>query len=657
MRSSGTYFHGRLIMTDPLDIPDFLLREPNKPNGGKPIVLEPVWESRLDDWAATGEWDEQTLGPPPGCDGCRAPPDIVARYVLPAGQPTYGPNGPSDIYGAAPSLEAKKLVDKAQTDLDDVVQDRDAQAVINKLAELSDLTYQRRRIQSAQDLKLPVAALDKMVRGRRDELEAESPPLLYPHWEVEPWDKQVEGAALLYELAARIRRHVIISEHQAVAIALWVLLTWVHEQAAVHSPILLATSAEANSGKSTLLGVIGFLVRRSLLSISITGPALFRSIERWQPTFAIDEADTSLVNNEDLREVVNSGWTRGQAAVRCDPETNEPRPYSTFCPKAIGMKGRKLPDTTLSRAIIIEMKRKLPGEVAQDFDHIDDDALAMLRRKALRWANDNAEALAKATPVMPDEFQNRVRANWKLLVAIAEKAGGDWPERVLRAAKELEGVKTTFDSSIGVQLLADIRAAFAARGTDRLSTKNLIDLLAEDEERPWATYCKGDRKLAGLLGKYGVISDTIRIGDRTIKGYMLAHFADAFGRYLDPTGGDRQEGPQNVTTEQRSNDGHNLHQSGPEQPSQLGPVTEQPVTEHPGPVTEHPGPVTGEKPPSHKACCAVTSLTPSQRSPLEGACAYCGYDYGQLLLVGDAGRTVRLHRSCLDLWQRERGKL
>jgi putative DNA primase/helicase len=413
MRSSGTYFHGRLIMTDPLDIPDFLLREPNKPNGGKPIVLEPVWESRLDDWAATGEWDEQTLGPPPRCDGCRAPPDIVARYVLPAGQPTYGPNGPSDIYGAAPSLEAKKLVDKAQTDLDDVVQDRDAQAVINKLAELSDLTYQRRRIQSAQDLKLPVAALDKMVRGRRDELEAESPPLLYPHWEVEPWDKQVEGAALLYELAARIRRHVIISEHQAVAIALWVLLTWVHEQAAVHSPILLATSAEANSGKSTLLGVIGFLVRRSLLSISITGPALFRSIERWQPTFAIDEADTSLVNNEDLREVVNSGWTRGQAAVRCDPETNEPRPYSTFCPKAIGMKGRKLPDTTLSRAIIIEMKRKLPGEVAQDFDHIDDDALAMLRRKALRWANDNAEALAKATPVMPDEFQNRVRANWK----------------------------------------------------------------------------------------------------------------------------------------------------------------------------------------------------------------------------------------------------
>jgi hypothetical protein len=117
------------------------------------------------------------------------------------------------------------------------------------------------------------------------------------------------------------------------------MLTWIHEQAAVHSPILLATSAEANSGKSTLLELVGFLVRRSLLSVTISGPALFRSIEKWSPTFVLDEADTSFVKNEDLKEVINSGWTRGQSVIRCDPETNDPRAYPTFCPKAIGMKG------------------------------------------------------------------------------------------------------------------------------------------------------------------------------------------------------------------------------------------------------------------------------------------------------------------------------
>jgi hypothetical protein len=159
----------------------------------------------------------------------------------------------------------------------------------------------------------------------------------------------------------------------------------------VHSPILLATSPEANSGKTTLLNLASYLVRNSLCSVSITGAALFRSIEKWRPTFVIDEADSVLVDNEDLKAVINSGWTRGQSVIRCDPKTNEPRPYTTFCPKALGMKGRKLPDTTLSRAIIIEMQRKRPHEQVADFDHIDDAELASLRARCARWALDNAD--------------------------------------------------------------------------------------------------------------------------------------------------------------------------------------------------------------------------------------------------------------------------
>jgi hypothetical protein len=54
---------------------------------------------------------------------------------------------------------------------------------------------------------------------------------------------------------------------------------------------LLVSSAEPNSGKSALLGVIGFLARRTLFSVSITGPALFRSIEKWGPIFVLDEND------------------------------------------------------------------------------------------------------------------------------------------------------------------------------------------------------------------------------------------------------------------------------------------------------------------------------------------------------------------------------
>jgi len=83
--------------------------------------------------------------------------------------------------------------------------------------------------------------------------------------------------------------------------------------------------------------------------------------------FVVDEADDAFVDNPDLRQVINSGWTRGQGVMRCDPDTNEPRRFSTFCPKAIALKGKKMPDTMLSRTIFIEMKRRLRSEKVDHF--------------------------------------------------------------------------------------------------------------------------------------------------------------------------------------------------------------------------------------------------------------------------------------------------
>ena len=410
--------------------------------------------------------------------------------------------------------------------------------MVAALAELSELAYQKQRDEAAAKLGIRVTVLDKLVAKKRIEFEVDHVPMLYPHWTVASSEELVDGGIILEALVNKIRWHVVMSPDQAVTVALWVMLTWVHEKVAVHSPLLLVTSAEANSGKSTLLGVIGFLARRSLLSVMITGPALFRSIEKWQPTFAIDEADTVLVNNEDLKEVVNFGWTRGQSAIRCDPETNEPRPYSTFCPKAIGMKGRKLPDTTLSRAIIIEMKRKRPDEVAEDFDHIDDAQLARLRRQLSRWANDHAAALGKAKPEIPPGFHNRVRANWKLLLAIAEQVGGDWKQQAWQAAGTIERVKATFESSIGVTLLKALRAMFEP-DVECLLSRDVIANLTADPEQPWVEYKRGNpitqKQLAGLLGAYGIISGTVHPpGLAHGRGYQRQQFDEVFDRYLTP---------------------------------------------------------------------------------------------------------------------------
>jgi len=437
-----------------------------------------------------------------------------------------------------PSADVMELVEPTNNDLDQNIQDREDDAKISALAELSQVAYAKRRVEAATDLGITVKDLDKAVGKKRSQIEAEHVQMLYPHWEVEPWDGAVDGGILLQMLVKKIRRHVVMSPDQALAVALWVMLTWIHETAAVHSPLLLVTSAEPNSGKSTLIGMIEFLARRSLLSVSITGPALFRSIEKWQPTFAIDEADTVLVNNEDLKEVINSGWTRGQNAIRCDPETNEPRPYSTFCPKALGMKGRRLPDTTLSRAIIIEMKRKLPNETAVDFDHVDDAEFTKLRRQLARWANDHAALLAKAVPEIPPGFHNRVKANWKLLLAIAEKVGGEWKRHAWQAAGAIEEIKATFESSIGVTLLEAIRIMFEP-DVDCLLSRTIIDKLVADPEQPWVEYKRGkaitQKQLAGLLGQFQIISGTVHPPDiASGKGYRRQQFEEAFGRYLAP---------------------------------------------------------------------------------------------------------------------------
>jgi Protein of unknown function (DUF3631) len=495
------------------------------------------WPVELQAYVMDGQWDARRLGARPLHAGCRAPADLVARF-FPNGKPAYGRNGPHpEIHESIRYFE-----ETTNAELDEVAETNDAEATIAKLAKLNDITYARQKKHAATDLKISVGEVDKLVRKHRAKLEAEAEAApLYEHWNVEPWPKPVDGGTLVRALAERVRRHVVMTVDQATAVALWIMLTWVHECAAVHSPLLLATSAEANSGKSTLLGLLGFLVRRALLSVSISGPALFRSIEKWCPTFVIDEADTVLVNNEDLKEVINSGWTRGQNVIRCDPETLDPRPYSTFCPKAIGMKGRKLPDTTLSRAIIIELQRKLPDETVTDFDHLDDKGLARLRRQLARWAADNAAALAKTMPEIPLDFHNRKRANWKLLFAIAESAGSDWKRQAWQAAGVIEKVKASFEASIGVQLLAAIRDMFEP-GVEEIPSKIMVENLTADPEQPWGEYRHGrpitQKQLGSLLSGYGVSSGTVHPpGLSDAKGYKRTQFTDLFERYLSPSDG------------------------------------------------------------------------------------------------------------------------
>jgi hypothetical protein len=404
--------------------------------------------------------------------------------------------------------------------------------VVINLAGMTPLQYAQQLGRIAKKYKTPVKLLEKAVEAARIEQETEK--LLEPHWEVKLAEEPVDAVKLFTDIEARILLHVAMPKHLAFATSLWIGHSWIQEHA-TYSPILFVTSPERDSGKSTLMGIIGFLARRSLLSVGISAAALYRSIEKWHPSFVIDECDEAFVDNPELRQVINSGWTRGQGVVRCDPDTNEPHKFSTFCPKAIASKGRRAPDTILSRAIFITQKRRTRAETIAHFGHVDDASFACLRGQLARWAADNGKALSLARPLMPDGFLNRMASNWQLMFAIADSLGEEAGRRARDAAQQIAGISDV--TSAGVELLRDIKVMFQRSTLDYLTSKAIIADLTADPEKRWAEWSRGrpitEKGVAGLLHEYRIVSKAVGPKQRA-KGYRKADFADAWERYLPP---------------------------------------------------------------------------------------------------------------------------
>jgi len=289
-----------------------------------------------------------------------------------------------------------------------------------------------------------------------------------------------------------------------------------------------------------LLDVIERLVARPLQTSSITAAALFRTVELARPTLLIDECDTFLSQNDELRGVLNNGHRRGGQVTRTVGDSFEPRVFSTHCPCVIAMIG-KLPDTLDDRSVRISLKRRLSSEDISQFraDRVDD--LTILARKAARWTADNAGRLADADPILPPGIFNRDADNWRPLFSIAAVAGGHWPELARRAAVAATGAP---DESLKVTLLADIREAFGT--LDRISSEDLVKALLDMKERPWGECNHGkaltQNQLARRLKQFKLEPKTIRIASSTPKGYLRADFDETCMRYLQ--GGSETATPQ-----------------------------------------------------------------------------------------------------------------
>ncbi len=374
------------------------------------------------------------------------------------------------------------------------------------------------------------------------------------------------GARLLRDVEVFVRRFCALpDEVDYVAVALWAAHTHMCEHFHV-SPRLALLSPEPGSGKTRVLEVLNLVVRSPMFAFGASVAAIFRSMAAGPISLLIDECDTVFGSarkndaHEDLRALINVGYKRGAKVPRCVGPNHHVKQFDVFDPVALAGLGH-LPDTVLSRSLIIRMRRRAPKEIVEPFrERVHAQEGHVIRERLTGWSERVGAETGSAYPQLPEGVTDRTGELWEPLLAIADQAGGSWPTRA-REACIVFANRNAQAMTLGVRLLGDIRTVFCDE--EVLSTADLLKRLtgeapygvdAEKEslvlaDAPWSNL-KGNpldaRRLARMLAPYDIKSDRIRPGDgKQARGYRKHAFADAFSRYLsDPPSEDTSQASQ-----------------------------------------------------------------------------------------------------------------
>jgi len=421
----------------------------------------------------------------------------------------------------------------------------------------------------------------------------------------------MEGQRTLDAVSIFIGRFIRLpSEHALTALTLWIA----HCHCMEHwhtSPRIGFMSEEKESGKTRCLEVCEQLTPGALLSFNLSPAALVRKVAEGGHTILFDEVDALFGNakreegNLDLRSILNSGYKKGAKAYRCVTVKKriEVEELDSFAPVALaGL--RNLPDTLSSRTIIIRMRRRAPDEQVEQFRlrQVQPEAARIFNRLA-SWAG-SLSGLSDAEPAMPDGVTDRAAECWEPLLALADAAGGDWPDRARKAA--LHFVQGGKDEAIspGVELLEHIREAFGH--DEALWTETLLQRLHERDESPWKDI-RGkpldDRGLAKRLKGFGVRSCDVKLQGTNKKGYRAEHLADAWHRYLPDLSATSATSATELIRQNKK--------------------------------------------------VAPVALVAANDGPEIEACAHCGRLADDLIIASRGNGLARLHRECLDAWSRQ----
>ncbi|MDP9235492.1 MAG: DUF3631 domain-containing protein [Actinomycetota bacterium] len=377
-------------------------------------------------------------------------------------------------------------------------------------------------------------------------------------------------SAILDSVERFLRRFVSFSsDAQAAAVVLWTAHVYAID-AAPTAAYLRITSAVEESGKTTLLELLEQLLGDHCLNLISATPAfVFRMRDKVGPiALLLDEIDNTLKDRKDegardLLALVNGGYRRSAKVGRTTGRDHEGRQFKAFGPAAIAGLGSLHPATE-SRCIPVVLERKERGAGERFLSFLVEDEARAIASRLTGWASsETLAALKTVRPELPTELRDRHAEAWWSLLAIADRAGGDWPKRARMGALSLHANRDAEDSmSLGVVLLEHIRKVTTEHEVDRVASAQLIRWLVELAEGPWARWWGADvdrhdhgdmhaldKAAASLTGKLkpfrkregdqvsALKPHVLRLADGSMaRGYLLSDFDDAFARHLSLVG-------------------------------------------------------------------------------------------------------------------------
>jgi hypothetical protein len=163
---------------------------------------------------------------------------------------------------------------------------------------------------------------------------------------------------LIQRIETYIDKYVSLADRSyLLPLALWTIGTHAYLNFDAF-PYLVITSLTKRSGKTRCSEIVSFLSANARNTSALTGPSLFRTIEKDKPTLIFDEAETLSSEAASVqRSVLNVGYRKGQTVGRV--VGSDVQYFETYCPKVFVLIG-DVYDTLKDRSIILPMQRAEP---------------------------------------------------------------------------------------------------------------------------------------------------------------------------------------------------------------------------------------------------------------------------------------------------------